>query len=234
MRQLGPLLTLGAVAVLGAALFTAGALADPARQAAPVAAAAESPPAESPPAESPPPETPPPDPAAAEPPAAVPSPAVVEAVWAGRSSGNEVTVAVAVRDGRAVAYVCDGEQVEAWLEGALTGGSLALTGADAVLDATVDDASALGSVTVGGVSWPFSAQVVQAPDGLYDGRANVDGVAVRIGWIALDGTVTGGARADGEVVDAPAFDPIAPAATSLDGSPVTVTPVDGSSTGVAS
>lgn len=227
MRQLGPLLTLGAVAVLGAALFTAGALADPARQAppAPVAAAA---------AESPPPETPPPDPAAAEPTAVVPSPAVVEAVWAGRSSGNEVTVAVAVRDGRAVAYVCDGEQVEAWLEGALTGDALALTGADAVLDATVDEASALGSVTVGGVTWPFSAQVVQAPDGLYDGRANVDGVAVRIGWIALDGTVTGGARADGEVVDAPAFDPTAPAATSLDGAPVTVTAVDGGSTGVAS
>ena len=229
MRQLGPLLTLGAVAVLGAALFTAGALADPARQAAPVAAAAESPPAEAPP-----PEIPPPDPAAAEPPAAVPSPAVVEAVWAGRSSGNEVTVAVAVRDGRAVAYVCDGEQVEAWLEGALTGDVLALTGADAVLDATVDETAALGSVTVAGVSWPFSAQVVQAPDGLYDGRANVDGVAVRIGWIALDGTVTGGARADGEVVDAPAFDPTAPAATSLDGAPVIVTPVDGSSTGVAS
>lgn len=227
MRQLGPLLTLGAVAVLGAALFTAGALADPARQAppAPVAAAA---------AESPPPETPPPDPAAAEPTAVVPPPAVVEAVWAGRSSGNEVTVAVAVRDGRAVAYVCDGEQVEAWLEGALTGDALALTGADAVLDATVDEASALGSVTVGGVTWPFSAQVVQAPDGLYDGRANVDGVAVRIGWIALDGTVTGGARADGEVVDAPAFDPTAPAATSLDGAPVTVTAVDGASTGVAS
>lgn len=231
MRQLGPLLTLGAVAVLGAALFTAGALADPARQAppAPVAAAAESPPAESPP-----PETPPPDPAAAEPTAVVPPPAVVEAVWAGRSSGNEVTVAVAVRDGRAVAYVCDGEQVEAWLEGALTGDALALTGADATLDATVDDASALGSVTVAGVTWPFSAQAVQAPDGLYDGRANVDGVAVRIGWIALDGTVTGGARADGEVVDAPAFDPTAPATTSLDGAPVTVTAVDGASIRVAS
>lgn len=228
MRQLGPLLTLGAVAVLGAALFTAGALADPARQ-APVAAvpAAVA-------AGTPPPETPPPDPAAAEPTAVVPPPAVVEAVWAGRSSGNEVTVAVAVRDGRAVAYVCDGERVEAWLEGALTGDALALAGADATLDGTVDDASALGSVTVGGRTWPFSAQVVQAPDGLYDGRANVDGVAVRIGWIALDGTVTGGARSGGAVLDAPPLDPAAPAATSLDGSPVTVTAVDGSSAGVAS
>lgn len=225
MKKHAPLLTLGAVAVLGGALFAVSSATDPASQAVPAASPAAADAAA--------------DPAAAaapvEPAAAVPDPpAVAETVWAGRSSGDEVTVAVAVREGRAVAYVCDGEQVEAWLEGTLSGDQLVLTGPDATLSGSVDPAAAFGSVTVGGVTWPYSAQAVEAPEGLYDGRANVDGVAVRIGWIALDGTVTGGARADGAVVDAPPFDPAAPGATVLDGVPVTVTAVDGSSMGVAS
>lgn len=217
MKRYAPLLTLGAVAVLGGALLAVDMITDPAAAPpAPAAAAAPEPAAVVP------------EPAAAEP------PAVVESVWAGRSSGNEVTVAIAVKDGRAVAYVCDGDEIEAWLEGTLTGSSLSLQGADgAVLTGDVDETAALGSVAVSGGQWPFAAKVVQAPDGLYDGRANVDGVAVRIGWIALDGTVTGGARAAGEVVEAPVFDPAAPGSTVLDGRAVTVTAVDGASEGVA-
>ncbi|MDN5930943.1 MAG: hypothetical protein L0I24_07765 [Pseudonocardia sp.] len=218
MKRYAPLLTLGAVAVLGGALLAVDMITDPG--AAPPAPAAAAAPAPEPAAVVP-------EPAAAEP------PAVVESVWAGRSSGNEVTVAIAVKDGRAVAYVCDGDEIEAWLEGTLTGSDLALQGADgAVLTGTVDETAALGSVAVSGGQWPYAAKVVQAPEGLYDGRANVDGVAVRIGWIALDGTVTGGARAAGLVVDAPAFDPAAPGSTVLDGEPVTVTVVDGASEGV--
>jgi hypothetical protein len=217
MARYAPLITLGAVAVLGGALLAVDMVTDPGQApAAPAAAAA--------------PVVPEPEPTAAAP----EPPAVVETLWAGRSSGNEVTVAIAVKDGRAVAYVCDGDEIEAWLEGTLTGSTLSLQGADgAVLTGDVDETAALGSVAVAGGQWPYAAKVVQAPDGLYDGRANVDGVAVRIGWIALDGTVTGGARAAGEVVDAPAFDPAAPGSTVLDGVPVTVTAVDGDSEGVA-
>ncbi|GEC19091.1 hypothetical protein PHY01_13740 [Pseudonocardia hydrocarbonoxydans] len=216
MTRYAPLLTLGAVAVLGGVLFAVDVLNDPAQ--APPAPAAAAAPAAAPAAEAPP---------------APEAPAVAEAVWAGRSSGDEVTVAIAVKDGRAVAYVCDGDRVEAWLEGTLTGSELALTGGDgAELTGTVDGTAAFGQVAVGGAQWPYAAQVVQAPEGLYDGRANIDGVAVRIGWIALDGTVTGGARAAGEVVAAPPFDPAAPGSTVLDGEAVTVTAVDGASEGV--
>ena len=42
-----------------------------------------------------------------------------EKAYAGRTAGNEVTVAIAVKDGRAVGYVCDGKKIEAWLEGTL-------------------------------------------------------------------------------------------------------------------
>jgi len=226
MKRYAPLLTLGAVAVLGGTLLVVSSVTDPAAQAPPVPAVAAAPAATVPA---------PPDPTIDPTAAAEEPPAVVETVWAGRSSGNEVTVAIAVKDGRAVAYVCDGDQVEAWLEGTLTGSELTLEGADgATLTGTVDAAAALGSVAVGGGQWPYAAKVVQAPEGLYDGRANVDGVAVRIGWIALDGTVTGGGRAAGQVVEAPAFDPTEPDDTVLDGVRVTVSAVDGASVGVTS
>ncbi len=227
MARSGPLLTLGAVAALGGALLAVTAVSDPASAPpapTPAVAAGVAPPE---------PVAAVPEPAAAEPPPAEP-PAVAEVVWAGRSAGDEVTVAVAVRDGRAIAYVCDGDRVEAWLEGTLTGSALELSGPDgAALTGTVDATAAFGSVTAGGGTWPYAAAAVTAPEGLYDGRANVDGVAVRIGWIAVDGTVTGGARAAGEIVPAPPLDPTDPADTVLDGVPVTVTAVDGGSEGVA-
>jgi serine/threonine-protein kinase len=227
MARSGPLLTLGAVAALGGALLAVTAVSDPAGAPpapTPAAAAGVAPPE---------PVAAVPEPAAAEPPPAEP-PAVAEVVWAGRSAGDEVTVAVAVRDGRAIGYVCDGDRVEAWLEGTLTGSTLELSGPDgAALTGTVDATAAFGSVSAGGGTWPYAAAAVSAPEGLYDGRANVDGVAVRVGWIALDGTVTGGARAAGEVVPAPPLDPTDPAGTVLDGVPVAVTAVDGGSEGVA-
>jgi hypothetical protein len=163
------------------------------------------------------------------PPAAAPQPTNQKA-YAGRTSGNEVTVAVAVKDGRAVAYVCDGKKVEAWLEGTVADGKLSLKGKDATLEGAAGDKAALGNVTVGGKEWPFAAQAVAAPAGLYQARANVRGVVSRIGWIVEgDGKVTGAARdtKTGELLPAPAFDPNAPGATTSDGAPVLVSTVDG-------
>ena len=71
---------------------------------------------------------------------------------------------------------------------------------------------------------------MQAPAGIYEGRASVRGVATRIGWIVEgDGQVTGNARPAGspEPQPAPAFDPAAPDAVTLDGVPVSVTAVGG-------
>lgn len=66
-------------------------------------------------------------------------PTLTEAVFTGRSSGNELTVAVGVKDGRAAGYLCDGNKVEAWLEGTLSGDQLSLHGrnADTGITATV-------------------------------------------------------------------------------------------------
>jgi hypothetical protein len=222
MGKLGPLLTLAAVLVLGAGLFlldagsrTGGTPAAVAEAPAAQAAAAPSAAAPAPTAE----------------PAAAPA-APTEKAYAGRSSGDEVTVAVAVKDGRAVGYVCDGKKIEAWLEGTADGDKITLkssTGKTTV-DGTISDTAAFGTVAVAGKSWPYAAQAVVAPGGLYEGRANVRGVAKRIGWIVeKDGKVTGLTQvANSEDPEpAPPFDPAAPGGVQIDGVPVTVTTVAG-------
>lgn len=101
-------------------------------------------------------------------------PAATGIAYAGRSAGNEVTIALGVggtanggpanspENSKVVAYVCDGEKIESWLEGSLTGTSLRLTGPDGTeLTADVSQTAVLGSVAVAGKSWPFSAQPEQ-------------------------------------------------------------------------
>ncbi|HXV91723.1 MAG TPA: hypothetical protein VD813_00385, partial [Pseudonocardia sp.] len=67
-----------------------------------------------------------------------------------------------------------------------------------------------------------------APAGLYEGRADVRGVANRIGWIVLpDGTQTGVASGGGEKTPAPRLDPGSPDGTTLDGVPVQVRSISG-------
>jgi hypothetical protein len=165
------------------------------------------------------------------PPAAAPAaPAVGKAAYTGRTAGNEVTLALAVKDGKAVAYVCDGKKVESWYEGTLTGADLKLSAADGKpgITATVTDAATLGTVTVGGKDLPFAAEDAASPAGLYEGRAAVRGVLTRIGWIVDDdGKVTGVASAGDTRRPAPTLDPSDPTATTIDGVPVTVTALDG-------
>jgi hypothetical protein len=221
MRRFAPLLTLLAVAVLGGALLTLNVVNSPANStgtpsaaAAPQAAAAPPPPA-APPATS--------APSAA--------PAVAgEKAYAGRSAGNEVTVAIAVKDGRAVGYVCDGKKIEAWLEGTLSGSDLALKSKDgkSTIDATADDKQSFGTVAVGGTEWPFAAKAASSPAGLYEGRAQVRGVLNRIGWIQLqDGSQTGVWNRGSDKVAAPVLDPARPDAVVVDGVPVTVRTIGG-------
>jgi hypothetical protein len=226
MKKYAPLATLVAVVLLGAGLLVANMLSNPANQAttaapAPSAAAAAAP---SEPAAA----VAAPEPAAEPEPA---EPAVAEKAYTGRSAGNEVTVAIAVKNGKAVAYACDGKKIEAWLEGTLTGDSLSLSGKTSSITATLDDKASFGTVTVDGKEWPFSAKGVASPAGLYEGRGNVDGVAARVGWIVQeDGSVTGVENAGGSPKPAAALDPTNLGATMSDGSPVTVTALDGAST----
>jgi hypothetical protein len=229
MKKYAPLATLVAVVLLGAGFLVVNILGNPDNQktqatgrttsAGPVVAGPTAPA----PAAEPTPQ-PPPEPAA---------PVVAEKAYTGRSSGNEVTVAVAVKDGRAVAYVCDGKKIEAWMEGSLKGGTLSLTGKTSNIAGTVDDKATFGTVVIDGKEWPFSAKGVVAPAGLYEGRGTLAGVATRVGWIVDgNGKVTGvmSAVGGGNARPAPALDPSAPAATVVDGTPIAVTAIDGGTT----
>jgi hypothetical protein len=223
MRRFAPLLTLLAVAVLGGALLALNVLGNPANQAgkpAPAAAAPAPAPAAAPPTTAP-------APPASDAPAA---PAVAEKAYAGRSAGNEVTVAIAVKNGRAVGYICDGKKVEAWLEGTLSGSDLALKSKDgaSTIEGTADENKSFGTVAVGGKQWPFAAQAANTPAGLYEGRAQVRGVVNRIGWIVLqDGTQTGLREQGTNKVPAPVLDPAHPEAVVIEGIPVAVRSIGG-------
>jgi hypothetical protein len=222
MKKYAPLATLVSVVLFGAVLLVTNMIRTP--SAAPTAAA---PAASVAPGEA----APPPAGPTAQP---APAPVVAEKAYTGRSAGNEVTVAIAVKDGKAVAYACDGKKIEAWMEGSLAGDQLTLKGKSSSVSATVSDKATLGSITVNGAEWPFSAKGVQAPAGLYEGRGVLKGVAARVGWIVEDnGKVTGTANVNGVPQPAPPIDPAAPTAITVDGNTITVNPISGDATVVA-
>jgi hypothetical protein len=234
MKRYAPLLTLAAMAALGAGFLIANTLSQ--RDAAQQSAAAPVDPAAGPStvvdlARL----TPVPAPAAAAPAenADAANGAVAEKAYAGWTSGREASVAIAVKDGRAVAYVCDGKAMEAWLEGTLRGDQLTLESKDGstTIKGTADGSSSTGTVkTNGEQEWSYTAEGVDAPAGLYEGRADVRGVATRVGWVVTgDGEVTGVASAAGERRPAPTLDPASPGGVTIDGVPVEVTALDGGS-----
>jgi hypothetical protein len=205
----GPLLTLLAVAALAAVLVGVNMAGQPSPAAQPVAAPAA--PAAAP---TPAPPTTPPPPA--------------EAAYAGRTAGNEATIAIALKDGRAVAYLCDGKKVEAWLEGTVEGSTFSLTGPDgATITGELSDGAVFGEAAAKGKQWPYSAALATPPAGAYRGRVSVAGVQKRIGWNVLpDGSVTGIVSDANGAAPAPPLDPAARTA-SLDGVPVDVELVTG-------
>jgi hypothetical protein len=222
MRSRGPLITLGAVVILAALLLVANTLAggpaSPTSAAAtPAGSATSAPPAGS---------------AATPSPTPQPPPAPVQAVFAGVTSGDEATLAVAVSAGQAAAYLCDGANVEAWLQGTVTGDQIALTGRNgAGLTASIAGPAMLGTVTTNtGQVLPFSAAQAAPPAGVYQARGTLNGLATRIGWAVLpDGRQVGLATVDGNKRPAPPLD-LATGGFTLDGTASTAGPVAGSDT----
>lgn len=239
MNYRGPVLTLLAVAALAAVLLvvnmrtvaeTAARSGTPPVTAAPRSAeAADEQPAEAnePPAD---PQAAPADPPAPAGDPQTPPAAPVQATYAGRTSGNEATIAIAVDGDAASAYVCDGEQIESWLEGTIENGRLTLQGANgAEVTGSVQHGAVFGTMSVQGEQWPYSAEPAEAPAGLYDGRGTVDGEPARVGWIVLpDGSQVGVADIGGARRPAPALDPGRPGGVEVGGSVIVPRQVGGS------
>jgi serine/threonine-protein kinase len=154
--------------------------------------------------------------------------AVADADYAERTDDDVASVAVTVRDGRAIAYFCDGRATESWLKGDVRAdGGMRLTGkGGAELNGTLRaNRSIRGTVTVGGGRHAFTADRARKPSGLYRATAVVRGARIDGGWIVLpDGRQVGVLTRDGRPAAAPALDPRTGAVT-VDGRRLTARPV---------
>jgi hypothetical protein len=219
MKRLGPLLTLAAGIVVAAVLMVLNLNAtNVAHQAEPAGVATSQ-------------TDPVPTTAAPTTPApTTPAPAVPAGppvTYAGGVGGGGATIAIAVKDGQAIAYLCDGATAEAWLKGTAQGGKLDLTGENANLTGTYGNGVADGVVTAVGRDWSFSVSKVEAPSGLYRASVDVANATIVGGWIVLvDGTQVGTQRKGGAVSPAPPLN-VANGTSVLGGTTVTVTAIDG-------
>jgi hypothetical protein len=98
---------------------------------------------------------------------------------------------VAVHDGKAVAYVCNGSTVEGWMRGKVDGDKLVLTGKNNThLTASYHAGKVTGDVEAHGTDYSFSVSTVSKSvsksSGLYQATAEVQGKKIKVGWIVLD------------------------------------------------
>jgi serine/threonine-protein kinase len=152
-----------------------------------------------------------------------------QVTYAGKVNEGNASIAIAVKDGKAVAYFCDGRTAEAWLQGTFAAGKLTLTGEkNSSLTATVANGTAAGSVTAAGKTFAFSVKNVAPPSGLYRAASNVNNAKLVGGWIVLpDGSQVGLATVGESTVVPGAIDTSTGTAT-VGSSTVTATKLDGS------
>ena len=194
MKIRGPLVTLAAVAVLGAGILLVNmSKEEPAPQANPYSqsttTAAVATPAPPPPA----PSTPPP-------PA---FPAQADYVGKIPTANGTITLEITVQGDKAVAYACDGNTVESWLRGSAVNGAVSLANKDKTsrLEGHLEGNAIVGTLWIGEKKWDVNAPVAQPPAGLYV----YDNAGVRNSWIVdPNGGVTGvQRREDGSTAPAP-------------------------------
>ena len=184
MKIKTPYLTLLVGAALGAVLLVASMLATPQAPASPIAAATPAPASSA---------TAQPSPASPTPTATAVANVPARANYAGEVNGGGASVAISIHHGQAIAYVCNGSVIEAWLKGTAANGHLTMTGkGHARLTATYRTKRAVGHVVAHGVRYTFSAPAVHKPSGLYRAIAIVRGAKIKAGWIVLpDGSQVG-------------------------------------------
>ena len=141
--------------------------------------------------------------------------------YAGSVDGGAASLAIVVNNGKAIAYVCDGKKVEAWLKGTMANGQIDLKGTAGSLKGTYGSGQVKGNVTAGAKSWGFTVKTATAPSGLYRSAASLRSKLVA-GWIVLpDGKQVGVQKKNGEFSEAPPFNMNSKTAT-VDGTQVPI------------
>jgi len=147
--------------------------------------------------------------------------------YAGRTDDDSSAVAVSLRDGKAIAYFCDGRDQESWLKGDVKAdGSMRLTSKQGgVLNGELKGSRISGTVDMGQQEYGFTADKALKPSGLYRATESVRGAEIDGGWIVLpDGQQVGILKRDGTPSAAPRIDPETGAVT-VDGQQLTAHPV---------
>ena len=220
MKHRSPLVTLAAVALAFAIMFTVNMLSGPpgssstgtaGPSAAPATATSSSPspqPTQTPVATS----------------SAEDSKFGEKVVYAGRTDDDTAAIAVAVLGDQAAAYLCDGRNVEAWFRGTVEGGDLSLKSkSGGTLQAELDGDHIKGTVQVNNDTLRFEINEAKKPAGLYRAR----GSQTTIGWIVLeDGSQVGVQTSGADSSAAPQLDPENPQ-VSVGGEDLDAAPVNG-------
>jgi len=218
MKIRGPILTLVAVAVLGAGILLVNMSkeqsappANPYGKSTTTAAAAT-------------PATPPPAPSTPPPPA---FPAKADYVGKIPTANGTITVEITVQGDKPIAYACAGNKVESWLRGSAMDGTVSLASKDKTsrLGGRLEGNAIDGTLSIGDKKWDFNAALAQPPAGLYV----YDNAGVRSSWIVdPNGGVTGvQRREDGSTAPAPTL--TTEGITNVDGIEVRAIRVDGDS-----
>ncbi|MGI5246103.1 hypothetical protein [Dactylosporangium sp. CA-139066] len=144
--------------------------------------------------------------------------------YAGAVDGGAASLGIVVNNGKAIAYVCDGNTAEAWLDGSMANGEAHLNSAKGSLTGTYSNGQVKGTVTAGKKSWTFTIKAVAPPSGLYRSQAALR-KKLDASWIVLpDGRQIGvQTLTDGTQQAAPPFDLNAKTAT-VDGTTVAIEP----------
>ncbi|MEU9184443.1 hypothetical protein AB0D14_07725 [Streptomyces sp. NPDC048484] len=153
--------------------------------------------------------------------------AVPNGDYAGRTDDDSSAVAVSLRDGKAVAYFCDGRDQESWLKGDVEAdGSMRLKGEEGqVLTGELAGKRISGKVDMGQRKYGFTADKSLKPSALYRATDTVADTKIDGGWILLqDDSQVGILKRDGKAGPAPRIDPDSGAVT-VDGKQLTASPV---------
>jgi hypothetical protein len=218
MKIRGPLVTLGAVAVLGVGILLVNMSneekAPPGKPAAQSTTAAATTTAAAPP----PAPNPPPRPA---------FPAKADYVGKIPTANGTITLEITIDGDKAVAYACDGNTIESWLRGSAANGTVSLANKDKTsrLEGRLEGNAVVGTLWIGEKKWDLKADPTQPPAGLYI----YENAGVRNSWI-IDGNggVTGvQRRPDGSTAPAPGLS--IDRTAFVDGQTVVATRVEGAS-----
>jgi hypothetical protein len=145
-------------------------------------------------------------------------------VYAGRTDDDSAALAVAILGDQAAAYLCDGQDVEAWFRGTVKGNEISLTSKrGAALEAKLVHGALEGKIELADEELTFTIGQADPPAGIYRAR----GSKTTIGWIVLpDGSQEGIQTTGEESAPAPELDPDNPQVT-VDGEQLQGEPVSG-------